>query len=141
MKAKAAMLLAALVLGVLLFPSCGTDQQSAAQTLREPATEADLPTPSYSLAPTPSPTLAPTPSPTKAGEASSTYLPEVPRISVAEVKARLDVASNIVIIDVRPTNEYERSHIAGSISVPVTDMAGPPYADLDQNDEIALYCT
>ena len=69
----------------------------------------------------------------------SSYLPEVPRISIEEVKAKLDAGSNMVIIDTRPKTSYDLSHIAGAISIPFTDMA-EPYSDLASYDEIITYC-
>ena len=71
--------------------------------------------------------------------ASSSYLPEVPRISVEEVKAKLDAGSNLVIIDSRSKTSYDQSHIAGAISIPSGTMA-EPYSDLDGYDEIITYC-
>jgi hypothetical protein len=108
-----------------------------------PAPEAPTPT---TAAPTPSPT--PTPSATDStGEVPySSFLPEIPRVSVQEVKAKLDAGANIAVVDSRPGDEYEESHIPGSISIPVLDMLdmldlAEPYTDLDQYDEIMLYCT
>jgi hypothetical protein len=108
-----------------------------------PAPEAPTPT---TAAPTPSPT--PTPSATDStGEVPySSFLPEIPRVSVQEVKAKLDAGANIAVVDSRPGPEYVESHIPGSISIPVLDMLdmlnmAEPYTDLDQYDEIMLYCT
>lgn len=101
-------------------------------------------------APTPSPTPAPTPTPSatdSTGELPySSFLPEIPRVSVQEVKAKLDAGANIAVVDSRPGPEYVESHIPGSISIPVLDMLdmldlAEPYTDLDQYDEIMLYCT
>ncbi len=69
----------------------------------------------------------------------STYLPEVPRIGVEEVKAKLDTGSNIVIVDSRSKTSYDQSHIVGAISIPITTMA-EPYDYLDGYDEIITYC-
>ncbi len=69
----------------------------------------------------------------------STWLPEVPRIGVEEVKAKLDTGSNIAIIDSRSKAKYDQSHIAGAISIPEVNMA-EFYGDLDGYDEIIVYC-
>jgi len=91
--------------------------------------------------PSPSPpTLTPTPTPPSTESIPSTYLPEVPRISVEEVKAKLDAGSNIVIVDSRSNTSYEQSHITGAVSLPLADMA-EPYDDLDGYDEVMTYCT
>jgi hypothetical protein len=82
----------------------------------------------------------PTPTPPSKESIPSTYLPEVPRISVEEVKAKLDAGSNIVIVDSRSNASYEQSHITGAVSLPLADMA-EPYDDLDGYDEVMTYCT
>ncbi len=66
--------------------------------------------------------------------------PDIPRISPGEVKALLDTGSNIVIVDTRSREEYERAHIAGAISIPV-DEASPRYRELQGYDNIITYCT
>jgi len=70
----------------------------------------------------------------------SDYLPEIPRISVKNVIAKLDSGSNIVIVDSRSKTSYDRSHITGAISIPSADM-GEPYGDLGSYDEIITYCS
>jgi hypothetical protein len=128
----------ALIVVAALAAGCASEGPSVT-----PAPEAPTPT---TAAPTPSPT--PTPSATDStGEVPySSFLPEIPRVSVQEVKAKLDAGANIAVVDSRPGPEYEESHIPGSISIPVLDMLdmldlAEPYTDLDQYDEIMLYCT
>lgn len=101
------------LLGILLVASCSPKEPSAtASPETSPGTE--LP-PSY-------------------------YLPEVPRISIEEVKAKLDTGSNIVIVDSRSKNSYDQAHIVRAISIPLATMA-EPYSNLDGYDEIMTYCT
>jgi len=69
----------------------------------------------------------------------SSYLPEVPRISVQEVKAKLDAGLNIVVIDSRSENAYGSARIPGAISMPLGDMQGS-YSALDSYEEIITYC-
>ena len=88
---------------------------------------------------TETPGASPAGTPPAGEEPSSSFLPEVPRIYVDEVKARLDAGSNIVIIDARSASSYDRSRIEGAISRPLRGMAGP-YSDLDKYDEIMIYC-
>ncbi len=64
---------------------------------------------------------------------------EIPRISVGEVKARLDAGSNIVIVDNRSERSYEISHIAGAIFMPVGEI-DQRYSELSGYDEIVTYC-
>ena len=73
-------------------------------------------------------------------ETPNSYLPEVPRVTIEEVKAKLDTDSNIVVIDSRSKDDYERSRIVGAISIPLDDMA-EPYSHLNRYDEIITYCT
>ncbi len=89
--------------------------------------------------PTPAPAPAPTPTPPGKELPPSSYLPEIPRISAEEVKAKSDAGVNLVIIDSRSETSYAQSHIAGAISIPVPIMA-EPYSDLDSYDEIITYC-
>lgn len=65
---------------------------------------------------------------------------EIPRISVEEVKAKLDAGSNIAIVDARSKREYEQSHIAGAISIPLQEIT-QRYSELYRYDEIVIYCT
>ena len=85
------------------------------------------------------PRTSPTPTPPSTELPLVPYLPEVPRISVEEVKAKLDEGINMVIVDSRPKSIYEITHIVGAISLPVGTMA-EPYSDLDGYDEITFYC-
>jgi rhodanese-related sulfurtransferase len=43
---------------------------------------------------------------------------EIPRISIAELKALIDSGAEIVIADNRPRNIYDEKHIKGAISLP-----------------------
>ena len=67
------------------------------------------------------------------------YLPEVNRINIEDLKAKLDAGSNIVIVDSQPDLNYKISHIVGAISIPLETMA-TPYTNLDGYDEIITYC-
>lgn len=69
----------------------------------------------------------------------SSYLPEVPRISAEEVKAKLDGGINLVVIDSRSKSSYDQSHIKRAISIPMSTMV-EPYSNLDSYDEIITYC-
>ena len=116
----------ALIVAMVLLSSCGNRESVATSPTATPAM-------------TETPGASPTGTPPAVEEPSSSFLPEVPRIYVDEVKARLDAGSNIVIIDARSASSYDRSRIAGAISLPLGDMAGS-YSDLDKYDEIMIYC-
>ncbi len=70
----------------------------------------------------------------------SSFMPEIPRISVDEVKARLERGEKIVIVDSRDTKYYDESHIEGAISLPLDEMA-EPYDNFEGYDGIVTYCT
>lgn len=66
---------------------------------------------------------------------------EVPRISVEEAKVALDSGA-AVIVDVRDPSQYEKSHIAGAISIWLDDIeANPTGLSLDKDQWIITYCT
>ena len=71
--------------------------------------------------------------------APSAYLPEITRVSVAEVKAKLDKGANIVIVDTRDIEAYQRTRIAGSISIPFEDISWRQ-GELRHYWEIFTYC-
>jgi len=89
---------------------------------------------------------------TKSGGFTVSGPPEIPRISVGEVKAKLDEGSYIVVVDVRSKAAYDMDHIVGSISIPLSDLfdaQGNPlssevitqrYSDLQRYDEIITSC-
>jgi rhodanese-related sulfurtransferase len=65
----------------------------------------------------------------------------VPRISPEEAQAALESGA-AVIVDVRSSEAFEASHVAGAISVPLgaieRDLANVP---LDKDQWIITYCT
>jgi 3-mercaptopyruvate sulfurtransferase SseA len=66
---------------------------------------------------------------------------DVPRISPEEAQAALESGA-AVIVDVRSSEAFEASHVAGAISVPLgaieRDLANVP---LDKDQWIITYCT
>lgn len=109
-----------LLIGLLLLASCGSENPTPAPaeesdvvvTSTEPATENQVPTTSS----------------------------EVPRITVEELKERLDNGEAIVVADTRPPSSFDAGHIAGAISVPVTEVTAH-LDELPRDQEIVLYCT
>lgn len=87
--------------------------------------------------PTPPP-VAQTPDP--GALPPSSYMPEIPRISVLEVKEKMDAGYNMLIIDSRAASVYEKSHIPGAMSLPYVGMA-PPFEGLESYELIVTYCT
>jgi 3-mercaptopyruvate sulfurtransferase SseA len=66
---------------------------------------------------------------------------EVPRVSLEEAKLALE-SGNAIIVDVRGPEEYQESHIAGAISIPLgTIESNPASLELDKDEWIITYCT
>ena len=63
---------------------------------------------------------------------------DVERIDRSELVARL-AEGDVVLVDVRPAEEYEASHIEGARSIPVTDLE-QRLAELPEDTEIVAYC-
>lgn len=76
---------------------------------------------------------------TSSPDTNNSNLPEIERISVEGLKAKLDKGSNIAIVDTQPESYYRTSHITGAISIPFTKMTAP-YNMLNGYDEIVIYC-
>ena len=65
---------------------------------------------------------------------------QIPRISAAELKMKIDAASNLLVVDVRSKEEYENMHITGSISLPLEEI-NQRYNELKDYKQIVTYCT
>lgn len=66
---------------------------------------------------------------------------EVPRVSV-EVALTALQSGAAVIVDVRNKENYDFSHIAGAISIPLGEVeANPSGLDLPKDQWIITYCT
>ncbi len=58
-----------------------------------------------------------------------------PRIGLDEAKKSFDRAANVIFVDVRPQADYEKSHIFGSVNIPLRDVPRrvgelPPEAEI-----------
>ncbi len=65
--------------------------------------------------------------------------PDVPRISPADAKARLD-SGQVVVVDVRGVEYYQAAHIEGAASIPLSELEAGRH-ELPKNAEILTYCT
>lgn len=66
---------------------------------------------------------------------------EVPRVSLEAARAALD-SGTAVIVDVRSTEAYEASHVAGAVSIPLGEVeANPNGLALNKEQWIITYCT
>ncbi|EFM12268.1 transcriptional regulator, ArsR family [Paenibacillus curdlanolyticus YK9] len=59
-------------------------------------------------------------------------------LSLRDVLSKME-AGSIILLDVRPTDEYEAAHIPGAISVPLEDL-DRYLRNLPKDVEIAAYC-
>lgn len=65
----------------------------------------------------------------------------VPRVPVDQAKAALDGGAAI-IVDVRGAEAYAAQHIAGAISIPLSEIeTNPTGLNLKKNQWIITYCT
>ena len=65
---------------------------------------------------------------------------EVPRVTVEELKERMDNGELIVVGDTRVQIVYDLKHIPGAISIPVRQVEAH-LNELPQDQDIILYCT
>lgn len=84
------------------------------------STPAVTPTP---VAPTATATWVPLPSPSPTAADGPLTAGDVPRLGVAQARERA-AAGEAVFVDVRSAATYQKSHIAGAISLPGNEVAG-----------------
>lgn len=78
---------------------------------------------------------------TQSGESLPQSEAQVPRLTVEAAKVALESGA-AVIVDVRSPAAYERSHVAGALSVPLGEIErNLPDIPLDKNQWIITYCT
>lgn len=49
------------------------------------------------------------------------------------------VTEDMVVVDVRPRNEYEAGHFPGSVSIPLDELEGR-YREIPRDAEVVVYC-
>jgi rhodanese-related sulfurtransferase/DNA-binding transcriptional ArsR family regulator len=60
-------------------------------------------------------------------------------MSRAESQARLEAGEALLLVDVRPAEEYRAAHIVGAVSIPVDELERR-LRDLPQRRQIVAYC-
>ncbi|MEQ7005012.1 metalloregulator ArsR/SmtB family transcription factor [Actinopolymorpha sp. B17G11] len=71
--------------------------------------------------------------------ARAAYLgPDTEQVTRAELLRRVE-AADVVVIDVRPREEYDAGHIPGALSIPVEDLADR-LADIPVDQDVVAYC-
>jgi hypothetical protein len=64
---------------------------------------------------------------------------EVPRISLVQLKEKMDAGVDLAIVDVRSKEDFDEGHIAGAVSIPLEEME-TRYTELPRDREIITYC-
>ena len=60
-------------------------------------------------------------------------------MSREELLARLDSGEALVVVDVRPTEEYRAAHVAGAVSIPLDELE-QRLRELPEDRQIVAYC-
>ena len=76
----------------------------------------------------------PSTSPSASDSGSSEY-----RISLEQLKEKLDAGADIVIVDVRSKDDFGEGHIIGAVSIPYEEIESR-YTELPPDKEIITYC-
>jgi len=69
---------------------------------------------------------------------SQTDALEVPRITLEELKGKLDQKADVIVVDFRGENSFEQEHIKGSISIPLGEVE-ERHQELPKDKEIVFY--
>lgn len=64
----------------------------------------------------------------------------VPRISLEQLKEKLDAGADIVIVDVRSKGDFDEGHISGAVSIPWQQEMEARYTELPRDKEVITYC-
>lgn len=56
-----------------------------------------------------------------------------------ELRRRIEAGDDLVVVDVRPREEYEAGHIAGALSVPLDELA-ERLDEIPEDVEVVAYC-
>ncbi len=60
-------------------------------------------------------------------------------IAAAELKRRIAAGDDVVVVDVRPRQEFEAGHIAGAVSIPLEELS-ERLDELPDDVEVVAYC-
>jgi hypothetical protein len=63
----------------------------------------------------------------------------VPRISIEELKQKMDSGGDMIIVDTRHKEEYDVDHIKGAVSAPLDDIIAGQWQP-PAGKELILYC-
>jgi hypothetical protein len=65
---------------------------------------------------------------------------QMPRITAADLKKRIDAGEPIVIADTRAAAQFQTERIQGAVNVPYSDPTAD-FSQLPKDRFVALYCT
>ncbi len=65
----------------------------------------------------------------------------MPRISLEQLKEKLDAGADIVIVDVRSKEDFDEGHISGAVSIPWQQEIEARYTELPRDKEVIIYCS
>lgn len=67
--------------------------------------------------------------------------PQIPRISLDDLKKLIDDKTDVIILDARPKDAYDNGHIKGALSFPwKAEVTGADVDNLAKNKLIVTYC-
>jgi predicted sulfurtransferase len=64
---------------------------------------------------------------------------KVPEITKEELREKLEKKADVIVVDVRKKESYDKSHIIGAISIPLEEIE-QRHEELPKDKEIILYC-
>ncbi len=70
---------------------------------------------------------------------STDEIDEIDEIDRDELQRRVDADDTVVILDVRPVEEYDAGHIPGAVSIPVDELA-ERITELPTDRDVVVYC-
>ena len=64
---------------------------------------------------------------------------DVVTVTAEQVKAFMDARERLVLIDLRPRSEFQKSHLPGARSVPMQELE-KRFREIPQSGRVVLYC-
>ena len=64
---------------------------------------------------------------------------DVVTVSVEQVKALFDAREKMIIIDLRPTGDFQKARLPGARSVPIKELP-KRYTEIPRSGRVVLYC-
>lgn len=67
--------------------------------------------------------------------------PDVPKVTVDELKASLDSKEDVLLLDVRTPEEFGRNRLKGAINLPIDQVSEKALSVIpDKNRKVYVYC-